>query len=621
MDFDVDVLPLITATLNGIEINSKSITSEITSPVFLSNAKYKNPWIIFKGITFNNYVSISGDLSIGIGFVDCQFYGIVKFENIICNGKEEVFNSESKSVFFTGCEFNKSLLITGDKTKVEKNFAIENCQIKDGIVVDKILVQQTFYFENCYINKKADFNDLRINNGLKISSTEFDCVVRIEGGAFSNIALLQSVFNKELKFWSCKIKEYITFNDGVYGEDVMLKTIQDSNNASLNIIGGNFKNSCNVFYQDPSNSKIIGGFKFLYFRSCEFFNGLNVKGTLLVSEMLLISELELKVSAKMQGDILFSDLHIGELKVSGINSNAKIKFYSLFVNTFLIEDFYNHAQFMVTGIRPSYETWIKEETLSDKNIVKTEVESSITLIDSNFGKAEFLTIDFKSFKSVRIRHVNIIESYFSSISWFDDESLRVVGNFTDEHVKNAKKKYKNKVPNHSSIPQDFRERIEVYRQLRIACDKQGDRFQTLEFHKREMTFYKKFIEIAKPNNWNDLIVLYSGITNDFGQSWIKAFLYAFVFTYILFIPIDLLGSDSFNFNPVDSFLSKLGLSFLKIINHLPKYFELLNPTHNLSNIYKLTNKSGWIYFFDFIHRIITAFFVFQIVSAFRKIIK
>jgi hypothetical protein len=237
------------------------------------------------------------------------------------------------------------------------------------------------------------------------------------------------------------------------------------------------------------------------------------------------------------------------------------------------------------------------------------------------GKAQFYALDLKGFSQVQLRNISISEIIASGINWFSDDKLFVIGNYTDELLGNIKNHYGGKIPVDNTAVLDFKARIEVYRQLKQACEKQGDRFQSLEFHKREMIFYKKYLQIVKPDNWNDLLVLYSGETNNFGQSWKRATWLGLIFTFLLYIPIQLIGSDVVFTHPTFCLCTSADDLFLEIITNIPNYCQLLNPTHNLSHIYTLTGKSRYIHVFDFTFRLITAFFIFQIVSAFRKLIK
>ena len=55
-------------------------------------------------------------------------------------------------------------------------------------------------------------------------------------------------------------------------------------------------------------------------------------------------------------------------------------------------------------------------------------------------------------------------------------------------------------------------------------------------------------------------------------------------------------------------------------NQLKQWFVLLNPTHRIADLHEKSPEkiSTAIYMIDFLSRIIVAYFVFQLISAFRK---
>jgi hypothetical protein len=60
---------------------------------------------------------------------------------------------------------------------------------------------------------------------------------------------------------------------------------------------------------------------------------------------------------------------------------------------------------------------------------------------------------------------------------------------------------------------------------------------------------------------------------------------------------------------------------LKILfyDNIKIWIVLLNPVHRISDLNeKINNYSDWIYFWDLLSRVIVSYFIFQMISAFRK---
>lgn len=151
---------------------------------------------------------------------------------------------------------------------------------------------------------------------------------------------------------------------------------------------------------------------------------------------------------------------------------------------------------------------------------------------------------------------------------------------------------------------------ESARQLKLAMGSHHDRVNELMFHSLEMRAYTKLVwkefkkGFWKPRRWNDLFSLLGGLTNKFGMDWLL---------------------------PIILFVCTLSVNYLLILwSHLgdfseawncgnwTTYFNLYIPTHSLSDLNLNGEISGWTAGWNFLSRIVSAFFLYQIVTAFRK---
>src|SRR5690349_15028961 len=76
--------------------------------------------------------------------------------------------------------------------------------------------------------------------------------------------------------------------------------------------------------------------------------------------------------------------------------------------------------------------------------------------------------------------------------------------------------------------------VEVYRQLKLAMQKQENKIQALAFQSYEYEYYRRLMKITRnesSNKWEDRFILLAGRTNDFGQSWERALVLMALFIF------------------------------------------------------------------------------------------
>jgi hypothetical protein len=592
----------------------------VLDEVELNPENYKAKWVKFHKTTFNELVFVKDAmLGVGIGFEECIFMKGIIFENAVTNGFDTVFSFDSDSIYFKDCIFHKFVQFRGKATDVDREIKFQDCKIHAGIEFnDTKTTTQGISINGCQIAYKFEFNDVKTKQSVLIRDCSIDTNVRFFAGEFNTIGIVNSIFKKNLIFWGCNIRKHLAFNDGEFQDGVRLKAILGD--GTLNIIGGQFKESFLVDYEDKSNT-LIQGFKNLYFNSCEFNNGLYVNGVQnIVAERPILDSIILRVSSKMQGDISFSSLHVGEIDMSGINSKATIKFDDIHVNRLMLKYFYNHSQLVLLGLRASYLEWFRDVELEGGKVIKDQKESLIQFSHSNLGKAQLYSFNFESFKKVHIYNTILSEIVVSNVKWFNPKVLGLID------VKAAiigARKQKKKITKQDTVTVDLLARREIFRQLKYACDKQGDRVQALEFQRWEMDYYRQYLNVIEDKNLDDRFILWSSLSNNFGQSWVKALVLGLIFTFLFYIPIALLGSGKLEPYKFATSWSDLWISVKEVCwFQLPIYVQLLNPTHVMARMYKdAYSLPGAIHVFDFFIRVLSAYFIFQIISAFRKYVK
>ncbi len=210
--------------------------------------------------------------------------------------------------------------------------------------------------------------------------------------------------------------------------------------------------------------------------------------------------------------------------------------------------------------------------------------SYVEFINCSFFKATHL-IDNSSFKNAKFFSIN----WFKTIYLTSDKDKRSVDNFGNyERSTEFKEGYRE----YKTIMQSLKNRPdEIY-------------FKAKEYNaKRKQTkfFSRKFGE--------KLILILNTISNNHGQWWLLPLSLIMVLApifYFLFV---------WSLNSTEGFLASI--EYMR--DNWAKTFLSINPTHRVStvvnNLEELTNKANFI---NWVFRIISAFLIFQTITAFRK---
>jgi hypothetical protein len=585
----------------------------------IKDAEYKAQFASFKNITFPKIVSFENvDLSVGLSFENCTFNGPLIFSNITATGYDDKFNPDSQSLVFKHCFFNQIVNFFGKNAIIERTVLFEDSKFENGLNIEYLNIGEAgLALRSCTINKKLDIFNITTKQDISLAHNTINCEVRIERANADTCTILgKNTFNEFFHIIGVDLNGGIVFNDGLFKKEVTI-TQAHSEKSGLTIIGSEFEKSVSIGYHSGKLQPSNGLYSF-YLSDSKFKNGIYINGTEhFLSENPFVESIQIAISAELQGDIVFRNLHVGILAIGGYNNSANLYFEHLYVNQIKIKGLINNAGFIFSMIKSSYVPWTSDEE------GKIPRYNALYIDDSNFGKAQFFQVDFASF-DVIVFHNNILTDISTSlVKWFLPEQLETGVESGSLKIYKDSLKLKDKqriINNRYSIVSHFRSRQEIYRQLKFASQKQGDIPQALEFQRHEMNYYRQIVKYRKPRRWNEYLILWSNQSNNFGQSWLRAVVLFIIFSFVFYIPIGFLNSSELDYLHFARSWADAGLN-LKIIFHhnLKKWFVLMNPTHSLKDINEnMIQLSGWIYFWDFLSRIIVSYFLFQIISAFRK---
>lgn len=543
--------------------------------------------------------SINDIIATGVIIEDCVFEDLVAFKNMNLNC----------GVVFKNCVFKKSFLINNcSATETDDKFNFDNyhlefinttieglyfngnnnidrgIRIKENSIINKIQVKSlickmgSFTINNCTVNTLFDIAQSKIQNDISIrGSSTINAKIRFESIEVGSFVFTDSTFNKDVHIWSGNVNS-LTFNDGIFNDDLHITAVPICD--YLTIIGTEFKKSIVFKLWDQANQKQGKLYK-IYLSSSKFGKQFAIDGS-----GYEVDKLEIDTSKQLEGALYFNSTNIKQAKIWGDNYNCNIVFNHTNFNELIFDSFYNYS------------------TLSIISSTSFGENSSLTIAHSNLGKTQIFNMDLNTFDKTTILNSVIIDIITANVKWFEDNKLN---------------------PETSASLEILEQKKEIYRQLKFALDKQGNRISSLRFKALEIKTYKKetFIKIKWYQRiFNvDRFVLWVGQSNDYGLNWFKPVLFAIGFSVFFHFLIIVGISDELSYFPnltLES-IDKTCNIYQDNFKSLP---QLMNPTHYLERVYPDNKNLNFsVYFLDYLLKLVLAFFIFQIISAFRKYIK
>ncbi|PKP21639.1 MAG: hypothetical protein CVU05_06345 [Bacteroidetes bacterium HGW-Bacteroidetes-21] len=472
---------------------------------------------------------------------------------------------------FENCTFNDEVKIGGFDDLVgfqfidcifNHKFSTNDISIT-GIEENNEDISNGLFFKNCNFHNSFKLTFKQSIHGISFSNNTFYDECLISGGGFDEIRYMSFMIHNN----TFKASTFIRKSEGLYyfrentfeGQCLVQPNSVNETVSKFEIISGNFNKG--LFFLGSKDKT----FRDKDRNEKPFINK--------------ISHLNIHCSEQLFGNIYCQDYIIDSLKISGINSRSNIVFSNIQIEKIYFSDLTNLANIQFLSIVP-------------------EGDSTLTIKKSNLGKAQFSGCEFDKLQKVSIQGSIVQDIISVDTDWF---TLNVL---------NPDLKTKN----------DFRNKREVFRQLKLSAEKQSDRIRALQFKAQEYYSFEKELFSSK-SRWNDKIILWLSKTNSHGQNWAKPSVWLIALTIFFGTMLILIYSPllefslSFKVNDIQTTFSEIWLQKKAII-------QILNPVHKLSDIFgEGKTFSGWLYGIDLFYRIVYAFFVFQIVSAFRKYVK
>lgn len=298
-----------------------------------------------------------------------------------------------------------------------------------------------------------------------------------------------------------------------------------------------------------------------------------------------VEKIRVIATQELQGDIMFDQIEVTDtLTLEGLNKDANLQFQQVSVHKVNINMFSNFGSVVFQGLQ------------SDGR-----KDSKFYVRLSNLGNTTFFSSDLSTFDKIEFENSVVNDIVVSNVIWFDPNRVNL-------HLSTKDKKY-------------WIQRKETFRQLKYSMEENKDRSQALVFKTYEMDAFRRSLKLSR-RTWSDILLLnLNNISNKHGLKWIRAVLFtlgASFLGYSMFI----MAADDFSFFKSTDwiFLPTTGkfwaglVSFLWLPEGIDDLTIFLAEGHSVFILILGTA-------FYIIGKILVAYGIFQIISAFRKYVK
>ena len=558
----------------------------IPGAITLNNSNYKCNGAIISDIKFLEEFEINNvNIGCGIIFKNCSFNKNLILFKVTSAGLNQEINKDSQSIAFINCKINNLLI---KSCEFERDISIiDNSSVSQLEIHDVKLIQGSLRLQNTTIKGNFYCSFLDLTNNIYTYKTLFEGHIRFEQVIASNYDFIKSTFNKDIYLWSGKARHGITINECTSEEDFRIQAVETEVESNLALSDNEFKSSLFIDYFDKSLNKLVKkGCKKIYITTSKFNNGLFIIGSDNSENIPEIDLIHILPTNKLVGQVFIKNFKIIKVELNDLNINAYLNFEDIQISWLEFDSFSNH------------------NVLKFYNLKSYGEDSELRIFKSYLGTTHFYNCALDSFKNISIADSVFLDIITSNVSWF-----------TYEQVMQAKE-------SKGLTAEYFKNKRDLFKQLKHAMEKQGDKVQALIFKAYEMEALKKVLSFEKPRKKGERFMMWLNYhTNKYGQYWLRPIGWAGLVTFISYIIIVLSSTPELSFSLSIKTID-IARTWLVLVNNSGAYFQLLNPAHAQDKLFEgVTHLPFWASFFDFLQRIIISYLIFQTVSAFRKYIK
>lgn len=455
-------------------------------------------------------------------------------------------------------------------------------KIKGGTFVDSFFIEGAT-FQQGFVVTEGNFE-----TGLTIYRTKF-CPTdglshgfTIEGGDFSYVSINDSTFKAGdehrcsflISGGFCKGDFYIQKNE--FKSDVIIRKgifaslfniVNSTFEQNLMIKGGNFETSLNILGSKFEKELIFEAEDVNVFRIGSFF-----QSELEINHLIIQPHVFITQRIIIQKNAQITNLTLKQ----GITTSGSFYIYPIQIQTLTFDNFINEGRLEITG-------------LEGKN--DNQVKSSFRIIQSNLGNAVLRGVNFSSFSKIiilqaKLNNISTIQNHFPN-------TLKQAYSTTLEGTKQY---------------QSPKEIAEIYNQLYLAMQKQGNRTIEMNFYAQFLHWQHKVAIKEKKVPAIISLTLHKWSTN-FGQNWLWGFGWFILLSFCFYaLYIQNLTCEK---QTTDCLRQTQSFSFAK------HYLQFINPIRK-GKLIPWAELTASMVLIDLVWRIIVGYLTYQIITAFRR---
>lgn len=284
---------------------------------------------------------------------------------------------------------------------------------------------------------------------------------------------------------------------------------------------------------------------------------------------------------------------------------ATLNVSSCSVNRVLLDNFCNYGSIFFSRLTPLVK-WRdlrrhgKDSTLLIDDADQIGHDTTLRLINSDLGKVQFINCDLRKFQRFEFSNTKMLDVFVAESQMPDDAAFFL--------------------PAYKSNQIAEQKRL-AYGQFKKIYEARGDQAWSLRYLAYEMKAYREQLRKEKltlfSKEWFDnrserWILWLNHLSTNYGNNWLRGALVTFAATGLCFAIFCL----SLGYRPgtdVDR--------FLELTSYAPQY---LNPFRDEDSVIQTLQTDGmkvhwYSRIWDYLSRIIVAYFVYQTIQAFRKL--
>jgi hypothetical protein len=330
----------------------------------------------------------------------------------------------------------------------------------------------------------------------------------------------------------------------------------------------------NIKFSSNYKEESIGG---LYLR--EFDNSKEFRlGYKLTSEQkkMLNINVSMKYDAgKEHSKTEFEDIILSSVTLQG-SPNGKITFENVGISNWYLHDF-----------RPKEETTFYN-VFPPEHLVDT---SKVEFHESNLDNTWFDNTNFAGYPLVSFYRTKFNKTVFTACR-FPNNSISFERFTSVENIHYPERKRQSY----------YKDQYEIYLQLKTALSGTGNFYESQKLLAISNDALRKVEDVS---SWDKFILWTNRLSNNHGLSIKRPIVLFFTLSIILYILYLRSLGRIFNSNEID----------LTLIGY---YFSFIDPTHRNDFLVDKSEFTSWPLFIDYTTKVITGYFIYQFIAAFRK---